>query len=80
MVKRIKWKQHTKNGRTFMRPNIMTCPYVIEVNQTRGKHIIYDIRMYSNGGSTSYQKIGESFSLAMAQNILRNAYKQEQTI
>lgn len=76
---RMNWKYHTKNGRTFMRPDHPTCPFTIEVNLSGGRHTIFDVRMYSNGGSINYQKIGESYSITLAQNILRNALRQEQT-
>lgn len=76
---RMKWKYHTKNNRTFLRPDLATCPYTIEVNLSGGKHIIFDVRLYANGGSTNYQKVGESYNMTQAQHILRNALKQEQT-
>ena len=77
---RMKWKYHTKNNRTFLRPDVVTCPYTIEVNLSGGKHTIFDVRIYANGGSTNYQKVGESYNISEAQNILRNALKQEQTV
>lgn len=75
---RMKWTIHTKNGKTFIRPDLPTCPFTIEVNLGGGKHSIFDVRLYSNGGSTNYQKIGETGSLYRAQSILRDALKKEQ--
>lgn len=76
---RMKWKYHTKNDRTFLRPDVATCPFTVEVNTKGGKHQVLDVRMYSNGGNTNYKKVGESYNMTQAQNILRNALKQEQT-
>lgn len=76
---RMNWKIHTKNDRTFYKPDVATCPFAIEVSLTKGKHKVLDTRLYSNGGSTNYQIIGESYNIVGAQNILRNAIKSEQT-
>jgi hypothetical protein len=79
MKTRMKWKYFTKNGRTFLRPSLLTCPFSIEVNLSGGKHKVIDVRLYQNGGSTAYRTVGESYNILEAQTILRTALKQEQT-
>lgn len=76
---KMKWKYHTKNGRTFLRPSLLTCPYSIEVNLSGGAHKVVDVRLYQNGGSTQYRTIAQTISIVRAQDILRTALKQEQT-
>jgi hypothetical protein len=77
---KMQWKYFTKNGRTFLRPSLLTCPFSIEVNLSGGKHKVLDVRLYQRGGITSYRTIGETYSIIKAQNILRTAIKQEQTV
>jgi hypothetical protein len=75
---KFQWKQHTKNGATWMRPNLYTCPYVIKIAATRGSaHKVYDIRTYNSQSLTSYGLVGESVSIQTAQKILRDLCRKE---
>jgi hypothetical protein len=79
MKTRMTWKYFSKNGRTFLRPSLPTCPYSIEVNLLGGKHRVLDVRLYQNGGSNVYRTVGESYNISEAQKILRTALKEGQT-
>lgn len=75
---RNKWKQwNDKAGNTWVSPS-MACPFSIKVGQGKGKHVVYDVRLYTNGGATGYKQVGESLNIGNAQNILRRAWRAEQ--
>jgi len=75
---KFQWKQHTKNGATWMRPNLYTCPFSIQIATTRGSaHKVYDIRTYNEQSLIGYGLMGESISIQTAQKILRDLCRKE---
>lgn len=70
-----KWRYHSKNGITWLRHGIS--PYSIQLDLSGGKHKVFDVRMYSSGGSTNYKLVKETRSIEVARNTIRTMERED---
>jgi len=69
-MRRLNFKYITKNKTTWLRD--VSTKYSIKVDLSGGKHRVYDVTMYQNGGSTEYVEVFNGWSLEQCKRKVRS--------